>query len=414
MKYLHRLFALDSRILLALIILAGMVLQLFTLFVLFEPNSLNWPDPKLYYSIAQQLVNGEPFSTATNTDNLIVSPGYPLFLSGIIYLFGNSVLTIRIIFILLFPLFIITVFQIGKKLKNESLGLIFSLMCIIYPYYIYIPLTLYSESITIYLFPLFLLLTMRLRESFKILDAILLALVSGFLIFSRPTSVYLIPISLLYLFWHNVINLRRILISGITVAVPVILVLFWMGRNKVVHNEYMFSMGGSSVLYQSYNEGTVPGKKRLPVFSEELKKELDKAPTDLEETKIMNKFAKKFIKENPGKSIKIAFYNILNYWNPIPLTFGEQGESMEKYKIIPAFFYSLFLILGIIGYFHNKKLLLANTILLLLVFNTMLNAPFMVSVRYRVIVDFGFILFASYSIQLVYEKFILKKSGLNS
>ena len=406
MKYLQKLLSADYRILLGVIILTGMILQLITMFVLMDPNTLTWPDPISFHEIARDLANNKLYSTFGDSSNLLKPPGYPFFLSLIIRLFGDSIFVIRIIHILLFPVFILSVFQNGKMLKDSSLGLIFSLLCIIYPYYIYIPVTLYSESLTIYLFPLFIFLTFKLRASMKLHHAIFLALVCGFLIMCRPTNVYLIIISVIYVLWHKKHVIKRLALTGITVIISVILVLSWMIRNHKMYGEYKFSTGGSLVLIQSYNENVVPGKKEWPVIPEKVLNDpgINDGPFGLQKT--YEKHAKQFIRENSKKAFQIASLLVLNYWNPIPLTYGEEGARMEKYKIIPAFFYTVFLVLGIIGYILNRNRLLANLLLVLLILNTAFNAPLMVSVRYRVVVDFAFILFAAFVIQKISERMI--------
>ncbi|MBN2215339.1 MAG: glycosyltransferase family 39 protein [Bacteroidales bacterium] len=406
MKYLKKFLSLDYRLLLALMILAGMMMQLIVIFVLMEPDSLQWRDPIHFHEIAQNLANNKPYSPPNDSSNLFRSPGYPFFLSLIIRLFGDSIFFIRIIHILLFPLFIISVFRIGKMFKDTSLGLIFSLLCTIYPYYIYIPVTLYSESLTIYLFPVFMLLTLRLRDSLKIHHAFLLALVSGFLIMCRPISIYLIIISTIYVFWHKKLEIKRFTLMSISIIIPAVFVLSWMVRNHRLYGEYVFSTGGPYVLISSYNENAIPGKKIWPKIPEKVNNDpaIDDGHFGLQ--KVYRKYAINFIKENPKKAFHIASMLIVNYWNPIPLTYGEEGARMQKYKIIPAFFYSVFLILGIIGYFYNRKKLFANTLLLLLILNTAFNAPLMVSVRYRVVVDFAFILFAAYVIQRITERIL--------
>ena len=89
----------------ALVITIGIGLQLLLLFLYLDPNALKWSDPNHYFSIASRIANGESFGAVDR--DLYRSPGYPYFLSIIIWTLGPSILIIRLVHIFLFSVFII-------------------------------------------------------------------------------------------------------------------------------------------------------------------------------------------------------------------------------------------------------------------------------------------------------------------
>ena len=107
----------NGSIILILIMLAGILLQLALLFIGMNPDEVKWYDPHGYVRIGRELAQGEPFSTIDNERNLYFSPGYPYLLAAMIKIVGPRVVSIRIVHILLFPVFIYFLYRIGKENK---------------------------------------------------------------------------------------------------------------------------------------------------------------------------------------------------------------------------------------------------------------------------------------------------------
>jgi len=376
--------------------LTGILLQLALLFIGMDPDKVDWFDPQDYVRIGRELAQGEPFSTIDNERNLYFSPGYPYFLAAMIKIVSPRVISIRIVHILLFPVFIFFLYRIGRDWKNEQTGLIMAALALIYPFYIYVPLTLYPEAILLYLIPVITWLMLKSgadpRWYYLLISGVIIALA----VMIRPTAIFTIPVFVFYVSLKTGWKFKKFLIVGVLICIiPVLAVFGWMMRNNSVHGKPVFSSAGGYNLLMSYNANATIGVKLDYSLPEEVQKRIDTAANKEEVQIIAQEEALKFIKGNPGKALKLAFFKQLDLWNPIPRTTTKSGFARPQFKLLSAIPYILFLILGIIGFFRNRKDGFIIALLCLTLLNCLINGLIAVSVRYRLITDFAFILLAA-------------------
>ena len=386
----------NGAIILILIMLAGVLLQLALLFIAMEPDEVKWFDPQDYVRIGREIAQSEPFSTIENERNLYFSPGYPYLLAGMIKIVGPRVISIRIFHILLFPVFIYFLYRIGKDWKNEQTGLILAALALIYPFYIYVPLTLYPEAILLYMLPLISWLMLKNGKKPRWYSLLISGAIIALAVMIRPTAIFTIPVFVFYVAIKSGWKFQKFLLIGVLICIiPVLSVFGWMFRNNAVHGKPVFSSAGGYNLLMSYNANATIGVKLDYPLPLEVQKRLDTAKNKEEVQIIAQEEALKFIKGNPGKALKLAFFKQLDLWNPFPRTTTKSGFARPQFKLISAIPYILFLILGIIGFIKNRKDGFIIALLCLTLLNCLLNGLIAVSVRYRLITDFAFILLAS-------------------
>ena len=389
-------------------IVIGVAIQCVVLFFVIDPNALTWWDSEGYYSIAKELTAGAPYSTAEESNNLYFSPGYPFILSLMMRVVGTQVVRIRLFHLALFPIFLLTLYQLGTLLKGKSVGLISVLFAVVYPYYLYLPLALYPESFLIYLFPGMLILMFLLREKIRYPLLILLSGLIALTIMIRPVLVYLIPVAWFIIVRRNGLPIKRILAVGaILTLIPLVVVCSWMGRNKMVHGEFIFSKSGAYNILLNYNENA-DWRVKIAPFPDDIQERLRTAKDNFEKQQIYKEEALNFIKKHPVKSLTIAFMQCLDLWNPIPRTTIQNGFARSKYKMIAAIPYLFFLIAGIFGMAKERKFLSFQFLVVLMVLNTVFNGIFAISVRYRLITDFAFIIMAACAIETGLKKMPLR------
>ncbi len=384
------------------IIIIGLSLQFVTLFFAMEPDVLFWPDPKHYYEIASDLAKGEPYSTIETQENLYRSPGYPFILSLMMRIFGKSVMKLRLIHIALFPIFLFSLYKLGSLWKNQITGLICAFLGALYPLYVYTPLTLYPESFLLYLFPGIFILILKLKDKVHYNLLFLLSALITLAIMIRPTCVYLLVVVFLYLIWHRTLNglhMKKLIVISILLSImPMVSVSGWMVRNKVVHDRFLFSTAGLKNILMSYNENANWQSKNAPLPTSVREKILG-AADDKKRNEIYIYEIKKFIKNHPFKVSYIAFMQCLDLWNPVPRTATKEGLARLRFKIILAISYVFFLILGFFVIIREKKDAFVKCLVITMIFNTVINGLMAVSVRYRLLTDFAFILPASFAVE---------------
>ena len=400
---------------LILIMLAGMLLQLAMLFLFMDPDEVKWFDPQDYVRIGRELADCHPFSTIENERNLYFSPGYPYILAGMIKIAGQRVISIRIFHILLFPFFIYFLYRIGKDWKNEFTGLILAAVSVVYPFYIYVPLTLYPEAILLYIIPFITWLMLKNGRKNTWLSLLFAGAVIGITVMIRPTTIFIIPVFVFYVTIKSGWKFSRFITTGFLICIiPVLLVIGWMWRNNKVHGKAIFSSAGGYNLLMSYNENASIKQKLDYPLPELVQAKLDKAANKEEYQNIAKEEALRFIKTYPAKALKLAFFKQLDLWNPFPRTTTTSGFAQMKFKILSAIPYLLFLLLGIIGLIKNLKNGFVIAIIFLTLLNCLLNGLIAVSVRYRLITDFAFLLLAADVIAQLWTNRMLKKQIANS
>jgi hypothetical protein len=380
------------------LIAAGVAFQCAVLFIVMDPHQLFWPDARQYYTIAQDLADGLPYSTPANPANLYQSPGYPFILSLFIRLAGSDLVRLLLLHVAIFPLFLYSLFRLGTEWKGRRVGLITVLIAVFYPYYIYQPLTMYPESLLMYLLPPAALLALELRKTTRYRYAIMLSMLVATMAMIRPTTLCIVPALLFLVKRGSPIAMNKFsAFAAIIISVPLIAVSSWMLRNEVVHGEFIFSTAGAENLLLSYNENASWSIKRnmLPA---EIQMKLKNSGSVFERSRIASGEAEKFMGAHPLQALGIAAVHCLDLWNPIPHTTIESGFAQLKYKLIPAFPYIILLLLGAGGMVLCRRDVFVQSLMMLMLLNTVCNGVVAVSVRYRLVADFAFILPAAWLI----------------
>jgi 4-amino-4-deoxy-L-arabinose transferase-like glycosyltransferase len=393
-------FACTSHIVLILCFF-GFCIGIFFLFFVDKPNELHWPDSKSYFRAAKQVFDAGIFSDRS------ISPGFPYFWGAMMFLFGDSILSIKLVLVFMVFWFLYSLYFLGKEAFNKKIGIIFLLLALGYPYFFYIPVALCSESLAILIMPTLLLLMVKVGNYFNLKLLLLLCFLTAFIILLRPTNVIVLMVIPFYWYLIKKWSLRKWLIRCFFLGIiPTIFVFGWMFKNFQLDSKFYFSSGGANVLLETYNSNSITGLKRT-VYAPEIQQRLANTSSIIERDQIKKEEALKFIKENKVKAIQIALMNCVNYWNPYPLTYGSVGMAASKYKKFLAIPYILYFILGLLGFLKYWKNPLSQAFVLMFALNTIFNAPLMVSVRYRVIFDFAFILMAAVFLNSIIENRLL-------
>jgi 4-amino-4-deoxy-L-arabinose transferase-like glycosyltransferase len=162
-------------------------------------------DQYTYLDIADNLAAGEGFVVSNDVwmadagePTSIVSPLYPVFLAPIVYFFGDSLVAIRLINVLLSMLMVVGVYLIGRILFNERVALIAGAITAVYPAFVMYVRPIMSESIS---FPLVVLLVLLaallLTRAFDWRLFALYGVTGGLLILVKPEVALLIALLML-------------------------------------------------------------------------------------------------------------------------------------------------------------------------------------------------------------------------
>ena len=386
------------------IICFGCCLQVLFLFIFMNPYVLEWPDPNHYYAIANTLARGDSYSI--DIGNLYRSPGYPYFLYFIISVVGSNILFIRFVHIGFYAIFLLGVYYLGKEWKGPEFGLVFTFICSLYPYFIYIPLTLYPESLLIFISPWIIYMLLRMIKSFSYYNLIIACLLISVGILTRPTYVIISFTFFLYVIFTKSLFLVKLKVLVFLIMIPIFILSMWGYRNLKVHDHFVLSTAASINLYLSFNENTTIYTKSDCPIPEETQNKLAQAKNIFEQDSIYKTSAIEFIKQNPLRSFYLATIRVFDLWNPIPHT--STNYPLFK-KILSSIPYSIILLFSFFGAYLLRKEYVVYLLIAIFVLNTVANGVFGVSIRYRVIFDIILIMLATYYIYSLALRYKTKK-----
>jgi len=234
-------------ILLILLFLA-LTIRLGMIFTITEPIDR---DAKEYFDITQNLVAGNGFSINGLEPTARRSPGYPIFLAGLIAVFGAAP---RMLYFFQALVNILTIFLVYMSLKHmnvkSQLRLFITLLFSLSTSFIFINV-LYAEILTMFFVAIILFMSVHpALRSRQWLQSLLLGIAVGVLIYLRPTFLYL-PVFILVCIIILKIFSRRFPVRNYLVIIGIAFLTLapWTIRNYTVFHQFipLVSAGGGEL-----------------------------------------------------------------------------------------------------------------------------------------------------------------------
>jgi len=343
-------------------------------------------------------------------------PLHPLYLSLVYKVFGPNPIASRIIQALLSAVTSIILYHLARRLLGENVALISYLIVIFYPYYIYYTGVLLSETISIFLLSLSLLLFALSRRSQKNLYPLACGFTLGLLFLSR--SVFLLFFPLVIFTVLLTFKKRMRVVCFMTLAFLITLIP-WLVRNYSIYGQFILlpTKGGWN-LWERNNYRLNPEflevehpelKEDFKIITEEDKANLKhreltlypnlKGKTEPERDKIFKRMFIEFVKANPVIYLKLCYIRLFEFFR-VTHKYIEGGI----YKTSAWLSIGLMLILGFVGGLLLFKRWQGLMILyLLLGYYIPLHVLTTSGPRYRLMIEFIFIFFSAH---LLYQLFL--------
>jgi 4-amino-4-deoxy-L-arabinose transferase-like glycosyltransferase len=365
------------------IFLAALALRL--PYALTRAETLVFPDSREYDSIARRLLAGGGFQEESGR-RASRAPGYPLFLAGCyaprmnhrgVYAVQSFVDALTCVLIAL----------LAWRLGGRMVGLLAGAGCAVFPFFIFFSGILLAETLFMAaLAGTALLLEVCLRHhadrTGRAMGAAALAGVAAGLAIHLRSSFLLFPIFLLP-FWLWAARKRTVaLISWLVMAGVIAMVLSpWIARNyRLFHRFIPSTLQVGESLYEAnspYADGG-PAMDRIDWVAERGGVMMG----EYENNEFYKRKATAYIREHPGRFLRLAVEKMGRFWNPLPnygpyrgLLFG----AVSLLSNVPVY------VLALVGLLCWKRRRSALVLLLTpVLYYAGLHAVFVGSVRYRV------------------------------
>jgi 4-amino-4-deoxy-L-arabinose transferase-like glycosyltransferase len=359
-------------------------------------------DQVTYDALAHSLLDGRGYSftqnwypfTRANTPTAHWSFVYPLYLAGVYSLTGYHPLVARLVQGIVAGLLIsLLVYRIGRRVADESTGLVGAGLAAVYGYFIYYNVALMTETFFIVLVLLALHLSLGIKEKPVLWRWILLGLTLGTAGLLRQTVVLFVPFLLLWL-W---LELRNAAVPRWHLTIPVVVIILmiapWTIRNYRVYQQFLLlNSNAGYALYASNNpnlgsdwnndEVVVPVPRELRGLNEA---QLDRALTQK---------GIGFIVADPQRYLLLTLDKTLEYFK-----FWPTSESGTMSNLVRVLSFGLYLPLMLVGLFLSLSRWRNFAVLyLFMLIHTGIHLLSWPAPRYRLSVDAVAMVFAALAV----------------
>jgi 4-amino-4-deoxy-L-arabinose transferase-like glycosyltransferase len=377
-----------------LFILMSIVVILYTTLNLFYLLTLGIHDPidgdaHFYYFSAISMIKGQGFYYLGNP--VATFPiGYPLFISAIIFLFGESAFYVSIMQILAGYVIILLLTKIIRfYTKNVYIIILPSLFYVLnYKMMSFNSLTM-SESFAVFLLVLIIYLLLKYLNNNNNIVFCLLSAVFGLLIITKPTYLYLIIPFEAFILFHSIKQKNRKYFINIPVSIILLFLIIYpvMKRGHDLFGGYKIVYQGGGVLFCATNLET-DGMKAVRIddfvvterdedhsfLTEEVFQRI-KGKRINEKDDILKEEAFKNIKRNGFSAVPLYLKNFSRIMFDYPY---ERGFLKRQPVLIYYYFYGVFCVISfLVSLFYLFKTKgYKDTFILMLVLFAFFNLMF--------------------------------------
>jgi 4-amino-4-deoxy-L-arabinose transferase-like glycosyltransferase len=383
--------------LLAFGVLLALAFGLRAAFFFIHAAPKEFPDSAIYHQIAVNVCSGKGLTQDPQTA-LFRPPGYPLFLAGCYSVFGPNLRVVGFAQAVLGALTALVIFFLARYLFDDTTGWIAAAIAAVYPFFVFYSALLLTETLFIALLTGGMALLIHAARSQRLGSAALAGLVLGLGVLTRSSLigfiVFVAP------FWWLATRARGLGRSAQAYALMLlglaIVLSPWVIRNyRLTGHLVLTTLQAGHDLYEANSPEATGGPASHLI-------DWDKATegrklTEYERDRFLRGKALAYIRDHPGRFLRLAVVKFARFWSPIP--------NYEKYRT------SLYNTLSLLSFGPVLGLAVAGAVqfrrrwpeLLLLLspvcYYSLLHTVFVGSTRYRTPVEPFLIVLAAYALR---------------
>ena len=224
----------DHRVMLSIVVLAGLLRVGWVYYARTVPFS----DFRQYDRLALGLAEGRGYVDQAGDPTAFYPIGWPFFLSLVYRVFGHSWIAAQLVNVLMGVGVVILTYLIARYLLDRRTALIAALIVALNPTLILYSSTLGTESLFVFLLMLITWLTIRVIAGRSSADLLLIGLLTGFAILTRPVAIGVPFIAFGAYYIVNRRDLRQTSINfAIVLVISALIVTPWIARNAMAATE---------------------------------------------------------------------------------------------------------------------------------------------------------------------------------
>jgi 4-amino-4-deoxy-L-arabinose transferase-like glycosyltransferase len=376
-----------------------------------------------YEVIANHLLAGKGYSL-TFLHTTYWSFNTPLFgylCAGVYAVTKHSYLAILIIQSLFSIALTLTIFQIGKIVFSETVGLLAAALVVFHPGFMYYDVfNLLPFSIDSFLIAAVILLLLKHKNRPTPMAMSLVGVLIGIAVLSRGITGALLPVAIIYVaLFARSLSLKERLITTLCLLTAALIVLApWITRNYLIHKQFVFI---SSTIGENfwrgnnmYATGTSSDANRIPILDMwpiDFKEKVY-AMTEMQQKKFFESEAWHFITANPAAAAKLYLKKVYYFWWFSPqsgIIYPKAYLTAYKYLYIILISFSL---VGIGFALASPKREVVESSLILIsvpISICLAQSVFYVEGRHRWLIEPIVIIFFSYGVTNLWKALMAKR-----
>jgi len=378
-------------------------------YVATRSNDIAWADATDYHSIARNLVDGKGF-VSWEGKRVSRAPGYPIFLAGCYAVGLDTPRAIHAVQCIVGAATCLLILLLGRRLYGETVGLIAGAISAVYPFFIYYTGTVLSEILFVAGFVGLLLCLVHLGRmldkpgSKYLWSAVGTGAVAGLLILLR-SSLLLFPFFLLPFWLMRAESRKKATLSWIVMTAAIgVTLLPWVIRNyRLVHKIVPTTLQVGPSLYEANSRFATGGPAMDRIDWVEVRG--GTMMSEVENNTFFRDAAMRYIRENPGRFMVMAFEKARRFWNVVPNYAAPNPKSRILYAAASLLTYVPVMLCAFLGLWLRREQ--AKALLLLLppvLYFAALHMIFVGSTRYRTPIMPFIILIAAAGIETIRER----------
>lgn len=217
-------------------------------------------DTRHYDEMVRQLLERGIYAYKGTESNAQVAPGFPLIMAAVYklidYTSRDPFVYIRWLNVLLSLVSLFFIFQIGRKVAGNLVGLLAALMSAVYPPFVWAVGAVLTEVPALFMLTLYLYVQLIAFESRKLLrDALIAGALLGLTSLIRPEFIPLcVPLYLFYWLWTRDRDFWKPLLAAL-VGITIVMSPWWI-RNLITMDKLILTATQTN----PFTAGTYPNK----------------------------------------------------------------------------------------------------------------------------------------------------------
>ncbi len=355
-------------------------------------------DANGYWELGQHIAAGEDYAIYQPPRRVLRTPGFPLLLAASIKAFGRSVFAASLVMAVVGTGCCWLTWLLARKLFDESTALWALLLVAVSPLQIGSHVQILSETWFSFGLLICLLALGRLLKQSPTASCGRIAVTNGILtgltVLIRPGWLLWAGLSSLLVILFGQMKLaKRILCAALICGGCFVALLPWAWRNHEVTGHWIFtSLWSGPSLYDGLHAGATGASDMAFVDNEDAYSTM----SEFEANAHYKQRAIDFVKENPRRTLELAFLKAGRYLSPSLNAAGFSGGVFSAVCVAWYFSLTLLILAGVLNLRHNLAYvgLLASPFLQFL----LVHMVFVGSIRYRLPVEFPLSILAAHGL----------------